>query len=80
MDIVAKLNGRREKFENIKGLKEAREREIQQMDEELRLVQGEYRMLIELGKEMGILDNEGNPIQRPEVVNEEPVENNPLPE
>lgn len=78
MNILEKLDNHKNHFEAIKAaiierekaIKEHKE-EIDQYREELNRIQGGYRVLVELGKEEGLLDEDGNLIiNEPEVIEE----------
>lgn len=45
---------------------QARQKGIQELNDEMNRVQGEHRLLVELGKEQGILDESGNAIAPPQ--------------
>lgn len=62
MDIINKLDSVKERHDQVAAeLQKLQERANQFVDESKRL-QGEFRLLVELGQAEGILDEEGNPV------------------
>lgn len=63
MKIVEKIQEISVKFKNIQEVITMRQQEINQLSDESKRLQGEYRLLIEMGKEAGVVDEEGNIIK-----------------
>jgi len=73
MSIVEKMEDLKKRFDASKKAFEQKQEEALAIQNEQRIMQGEYKALLELGVEQGVLDSEGNPVIVEEVSDEEPA-------
>lgn len=67
MKIVEKMEALKKRFDySIKEFEELQSR-ISEIQNEQRTMQGEYKVLLELGIEAGVLDMDGNPITQDDI-------------
>ncbi len=69
IDIISKINKTKENFDNFQNIINERllnikktEQEINELIDEQKRIQGEYRLLVSIGQELKLLDTEGNPL------------------
>lgn len=73
MKLVKKMEELKVRFEESKNLFDETQEKLLEIQNEQRIMQGEYKALLELGMETGVLDSEGNPVIVEEVSPEEPT-------
>lgn len=67
MKIVDRMSSLKKRFDySIKEFEELQSR-ISEIQNEQRTMQGEYKVLLELGIEAGVLDMDGNPITQDDI-------------
>lgn len=64
MDIIQEIEKKREEFSNIEDKIQQQQKLVNELFDELKRLQGEYRLLVRMGKEEGILDEQGNIINK----------------
>jgi len=67
MNILKRMEEVKTKHESLQRAKENLKNQILSLEDEEKRMQGEYRLLISLGVEEGIIDDKGNPIVKPSV-------------
>jgi len=67
MNIIKRMEEVKTKYDNLLKARENLKNQISSLEDEEKRMQGEYRLLISLGVEEGILDEKGNLIVKPEV-------------
>lgn len=73
MDFVAELERISKLYEQMVEKAQQLEREREGLLDECKRLQGEYRVILRLGQEQGVLDEAGNPVaQREDQENVEP--------
>jgi len=63
MDIVKKIENAKSNFDKLKQTVENKRSEIAEIEDEIKRLQGEYRVLVEMGKEQGVVDESGKVIK-----------------
>lgn len=71
MSIVEKMERLKKRFDASISSFEDKQNEIKEIQNDQRIMQGEYKVLLELGIEAGVLDMDGNVVK--EKLEEEPV-------
>ena len=59
MDVLKELENKKQQFTEV-------EDQIQQLTDELKRIQGEYRLLVQMGKEQGLIDENGKIVEKEE--------------
>ena len=70
MNIIEKMQQKEQAFDQVKKVIADLEAQIDEYKDEMKRLQGEYRLLVEIGQEEGILDENG------QLIVEEPAETN----
>ncbi len=64
MDILKKIEQLKLNYDIQNDLIDQKKKEIEDITDEMKRMQGEYRLLVQLGKEQGLIDEEGNIIHQ----------------
>ena len=64
MDIIEEMEEKRQEFDKIESKIEEYQKSINELIDELKRLQGEYRLLVKMGYNQGILDEKGNPLEK----------------
>lgn len=62
MDIVTQMESLKQRFDEVQKLVTSKQQELVELVDEQKRMQGEYRLLLQMGIDQGILDNRGNPV------------------
>lgn len=63
MDIINELENKKQEFEKVEDNIQQQQQVVNNLVDELKRLQGEYRLLVKMGQEQNLLDNEGNIIK-----------------
>lgn len=63
MDILNELENKKQEFEKVEDNIQQQQQVVNNLVDELKRLQGEYRLLVKMGQEQNLLDNEGNIIK-----------------
>lgn len=63
MNIIEKIDALRKRFDESIELFNKKQEELIEIQDEQKIMQGEYKALLELGLEMGLLDENGNTVE-----------------
>ena len=66
MEIVQEMEKRKVIFGQIEAKIQEHQKEITELTDELKRIQGEYRLLVQMGVDQGIVDEQGNLIENKE--------------
>jgi len=66
MNVLEKINALKERFEISQGEINEHYKAIQSLQDQQKSMQGEYKILREMGIEEGVLDEEGMPVEAKE--------------
>lgn len=60
MDVLQEMESKKQQFSNIEDRIQEHQNTINELKDELKRLQGDYRMLVRLGQEQGLIDDQGN--------------------